>query len=122
MRRKNGSGLTSHEREVLAAVLRLHREGVGRLYGYELFASMTEWGGRSPMNHGTLYRCLRSIESRRLLSNTVEATPPRPKVYYELTPDGIVAAREAVIQLLASERPPNWVDVGLATHLRPEGV
>lgn len=119
MRRKQGTGLTRNEQKVLAAALRQLHEGGRSLYGYELFATLKEWEGEAPMNHGTLYRCMRSLERRGLLVAEEEATGERIRVCYELTGDGLAAARRATIQLAALDEPPKWIDVGLAVLAAP---
>ena len=121
MRRKQGTGLTRNEQKVLAAALRLRFDGGRSLYGYELFATLTGWEGAEPMNHGTLYRCMRSLERRGLLVAEEEATGERIRVCYALTADGLAAARRATIQLAALDDPPRWIDVGLAVLVPPEG-
>ena len=50
-----------------------------------------------------------------------EATGERIRVCYELTGDGLTAARRATIQLAALDDPPRWIDVGLAVLVPPEG-
>lgn len=118
MRRRHGTGLTVNEQKVLAAALRLASESVHHLYGYEVFRLLTQWEGGQPMNHGTLYRGLRSLVARGLLARRDEdgADGPAPRVYYELTPDGVAAARQAVVRLAALDRPPAWIDLGLARY------
>lgn len=118
MRRRHGTGLTRNEQKVLAAALRLASESVDHLYGYEVFRLLTEWEGGQPMNHGTLYRCLRSLVDRGMLARRDEdaGDGPAPRVYYELTPDGVVAARRAVVRLAALDLPPTWIDLGLARY------
>lgn len=119
MRRKSGSGLVRNERKVLAAALKLafrHPEGV---YGYDLFARLLEWEGEPPMNHGTLYRCLRSLEQRGLLGGTIDKSSERVRVFYRLTPEGEVAARKATIELAAEAVPLAWVDVAVAVRPLP---
>ncbi len=122
MRRRHGTGLTRNEQKILAVALRLAHGSVAHLYGYEVFRQLVEWEGGEPMNHGTLYRGLRSLVGRELLARRDdEADGPAPRVYYELTADGRAAARQATIQLAALDDPPAWIDLGLARVLREEG-
>jgi DNA-binding PadR family transcriptional regulator len=114
VRRKRGTELTRNELKVLAAALRLHFEDEHQLYGYELFATLSEWEGGEPMNHGTLYRCLRSLEGLGLLSSTVDDSSARHRVFYQLTAPGLTAARRSTIQLAALYQPPPWIDLGAA--------
>jgi DNA-binding PadR family transcriptional regulator len=111
VRRRQGTGLVRNERKILTAALRLALNGELELYGYELFARLLEWEGESPMDHGTLYRCLRSLEGRGFLSSTVDQSSGRVRVNYRLTDSGFAAAREAAVQLAAEDRPPAWVDL-----------
>lgn len=104
---------------MLAAAIRLRFEGVTRLYGYDLFATLKQWEGGPPMNHGTLYRCLRSLESRGMFTSTVDQSVERLKVWYELTDEGIAAARKATLRLAAEDEPPRWVDVSVAIDALP---
>ena len=121
MRRRHGTGLTRNEQKVLAASLRLAHESVVHLYGYEVFRLLTEWEGGKPMNHGTLYRCLRSLVERGLLvRRDDDGDGPAPRVYYELSPDGRAAARQATVQLAALDEPPGWIDLGLVRRLGEE--
>jgi DNA-binding PadR family transcriptional regulator len=119
MRRKDGTGLVRNERRVLAAALRLALEGQPALYGYELFAQLKEWEGQAPMDHGTLYRCLRSLESRDFFTSEVDQTTERLRVVYRLTAQGEEAARKSTIQLLAEDTPLPWLDVALASRPLP---
>lgn len=99
---------------VLAASLRLAVEGASALYGYELFARLREWEGASPMNHGTLYRCLRALERRGYFTTrVVPQTDSLARVCYTLTPAGLEAARESTVALAAAGTPA-WVDPGHA--------
>lgn len=122
MRRRHGTGLTRNELKVLAAALRLAYEGVVQLYGYELFRTLTTWEGDAPMNHGTLYRCLRSLEERQLLLRH-DATEGggAPRVRYELTASGRAAAGRATVQLAALDQPPPWIDLGVVSRAADEG-
>jgi Fe2+ or Zn2+ uptake regulation protein len=113
MRRKRGVDLTRNEQKVLAAALRLRSESQDRLYGYELFATLCRWEGAKPMDHGTLYRCLRSLETRGLLTGVIEDEAER-RVFYALTPNGVDASWKATLQLAALDDPPSWVGVGPA--------
>lgn len=91
-----------NELRVLVAALRLSNEGTSQLYGYELFAMLREWGGEAPMDHGTLYRCLRNLENRGYFSTEVRLAGPqdrRARVYYTLTDAGRKAAVDAVTDL-----------------------
>jgi DNA-binding PadR family transcriptional regulator len=102
MRRRSGNQLVVNELRVLVAALRLSEEGSEQLYGYELFALLREWGGEAPMDHGTLYRCLRNLENRSYFSTEVRLAGPhdrRARVYYALTVDGRAAAVDAVAEL-----------------------
>jgi DNA-binding PadR family transcriptional regulator len=119
MRRKDGTGLVRNERKVLAAALRLAFAGESALYGYELFARLLEWEGEAPMDHGTLYRCLRSLEARELFTSEVDQSTSRIRVVYRLTPAGEAAARKAMIQLAAEQTPPSWVDIGIVARPLP---
>jgi DNA-binding PadR family transcriptional regulator len=113
VRRKSGTGLVRNELKALAAALRLAVEGRSRLYGYELFARLAAWEGRSPMNHGTLYRCLRSLERLGYLRVDVEPSgdaPGPPRVYYMLTESGMLEARRSTLLLAAEKNPLAWVD------------
>jgi DNA-binding PadR family transcriptional regulator len=113
--RIGGSGLTRNESRLLAASLRLSVEGVVDLYGYELFATLTRWeGGVSPMNHGTVYRCLRNLyDCGHYSSGKIESErhPGRTRVYYRLTDQGAEAARKATVRFAGEEQPPSWIDV-----------
>lgn len=115
MRRKGGTGLVYNELRVLAASLRLAVEGSSELYGYELFATLSAWEGQLPMNHGTLYRCLRGLEARGLYETQVRPSSDGPaRVCYTLTSGGVDAARAATVQLAASDGAPSWIDLGHA--------
>ena len=115
MRRKGGTGLVLNEMRVLAASLRLAVEGASELYGYELFAQLAEWEGQPAMNHGTLYRCLRALESRGLYETQVRPSADGPaRVCYTLTSSGVECARWATVQLAATEQAPSWLDLGHA--------
>ena len=115
MRRKGGNGLVLNEMRVLAASLRLAVEGSSELYGYELFARLSAWEGQLPMNHGTLYRCLRALEARGLYETIVRPSADGPaRVCYTLTGSGVDAARAATVQLAAAENAPRWIDLGHA--------
>ena len=118
MRRRSGNQLVVNELRVLVAALRFSNEGTGQLYGYELFAMLREWGGEAPMDHGTLYRCLRNLENRGYFSTEVRLAGPqdrRARVYYTLTADGMTAAIEAVTEL--GNRMPSAIE-----SLRPAGT
>jgi DNA-binding PadR family transcriptional regulator len=104
---------------VLAAALRLAFCEVHELHGYELFARLTEWEGEAPMNHGTLYRCLRSLEDRGLLDSSVDRSTERLRVNYRLTPEGVEAARHATRELAAESSPLRWLDGHLADRALP---
>jgi DNA-binding PadR family transcriptional regulator len=120
MRRKDGNGLIPNERKVLAAALRLAFAGESRLHGYELFARLRAWENGMPMDHGTLYRCLRSLEKRGHFTSQPEIVGVRVRIVYELTPAGEAAARQAVLELAAAPQTPAWIGVGLAAgKLRP---
>ncbi|MDX6244985.1 MAG: Transcriptional regulator PadR-like family [Frankiales bacterium] len=115
MRRKGGTGLVLNELRVLAASLRLAVEGSTELYGYELFGTLSAWEGQLPMNHGTLYRCLRALEARGLYETHVRPSSDGPaRVFYTLTASGLLAARAATVQLVATDSAPSWVDLGHA--------
>jgi DNA-binding PadR family transcriptional regulator len=111
VRRVGGVGLVKNENKILAAALRLAREGSVEIYGYELFAQLAEWGDEMPMNHGTVYRCLRRLEERGLFSSAVsrERTQGPPRVIYRLTDAGTLAARDATHALAADAAPPAWL-------------
>jgi len=111
MRRRHGTGLVPNEKKVLAAALRLAYEETPNLYGYELFARLRAWEGGAPMDHGTLYRCLRGLEARGFFASSVDHSTARLRVMYELTPEGTAAARKATIELAAQEEPPRWIDI-----------
>ena len=115
MRRKGGTGLVLNELRVLAASLRLAVEGSTELYGYELFSTLSAWEGQLPMNHGTLYRCLRALERRGLYETQVRPSSDGPaRVCYTLTHEGVEAARAATVKLAASDGVPVWLDLGHA--------
>ena len=125
VRRKSGIGLVRNEMKTLAAALRLAVEGRTRLYGYELFAQLASWEGQPPMNHGTLYRCLRSLERRGYLQAEVDAGESRPgpaRVYYELTDNGSAEARRSTLLLAADEQPVLWVNPRDALVPPPPGM
>jgi Transcriptional regulator PadR-like family len=84
--------LTSNESKVLAAALRLRRESVDHLYGYGLFLALWKWESGKPMNHGSVFRCLRSLERRRAFCATVVEGDGGSRVFYELTGEGQIAA------------------------------
>jgi DNA-binding PadR family transcriptional regulator len=111
----DGTGLVRNETRILAAALRLAVEGTVHLYGYELYARLGQWEGEAPMNHGTLYRCLRRLELRGFFTTTVshEDSLGPARVFYELTPDGTTEARAATLRLAAEATPPVWLDVDL---------
>jgi DNA-binding PadR family transcriptional regulator len=111
----DGTGLVRNENRILAAALRLAVDGTVHLYGYELYARLSEWEGGPPMNHGTLYRCLRRLELRGLFTTTVshEDSLGPARVFYELTHDGVAEARAATLRLAADATPPVWLDVDL---------
>ncbi|MCU1678728.1 MAG: Lineage-specific thermal regulator protein [Frankiales bacterium] len=116
MRRRAGIGLVRNESKILAAALRLAVSGTVHLYGYELFALLSEWEGDAPMNHGTLYRCLRRLEQRALFttSTTNDGSQGPARVVYELTALGVTEAREATVRLASELSPPVWVDADVA--------
>jgi DNA-binding PadR family transcriptional regulator len=123
MRRKSGTGLVRNELKTLAAALRLAVDGRSRLYGYELFARLAAWEGRSPMNHGTLYRCLRSLERLGYLRAEVDPTgdgPGPPRIYYTLTETGMLEARRSTLLLAAEKNPLAWIDP--ADAISPSGI
>ena len=112
--RTGGVGLTRHESRLLAAALKLAAEGVHDLYGYEVFAQLVRWEGAPPMNHGTVYRCLRALYEGGYLSTGQqehERHPGRARIYYRLTAQGAEAARKATIRFAAENDPPGWIDV-----------
>jgi DNA-binding PadR family transcriptional regulator len=115
MRRAGGTGLTRHEMRLLAAALRLTVQGNPDLYGYELFATLTEWEGAEPMNHGTVYRCLRSLFHSGLLEAYEAPAPERAahpsRVLYRLTPQGVEVARKVTVRLAGETAPLAWIDV-----------
>lgn len=118
MRRKEGTGLVRNEKVVLAAALRLANEGKPGVYGYQLLAILRDWNEKKlPMDHGTVYRCLRSLEKRGLFTSRLELVGGiegregnRPRYWFDFTPDGVTAARKATIQLAAEDEPPAWVN------------
>lgn len=117
VRRRNGDGLVVNEQRLLAAALRLSSEGTDRFYGYELLERLEAWEHRRPMDHATMYRCLRKLEGRGFFASTVarlSAHDERPRVYYSLTDAGRVGAPQAAIQLLASPTPALWVQALIA--------
>ena len=65
------------------------------------------------MNHGTLYRCLRSLERLGYLRADVDPASDRPgpaRVYYTLTDSGMQEARRSTLLLAAEVDPLSWVD------------
>ena len=120
VRRRQGSGLTRNEQKLLAAALRLAVEGQPQIFGYELYRAISEWEGAEPMNHGTIYRCMRALETRGFVERDEEATEDDDyRVFYVLTRDGVGAARQATIQLAALDDPPRWVDIRTAAAVPP---
>ena len=116
VRRRSGNQLVVNEKRVLAGALRLATAGSSRLYGYELFALLRAWEGQAPMDHGTLYRCLRKLEARGYFSSQVEPADPatrRVRVYYSLTASGLAAAEVAARELAESPTGPAWINTGL---------
>ena len=114
--------MVRNESKILAAALRLAVTGTVHLYGYELFAQISAWEGDAPMNHGTLYRCLRRLEQRGLFvtSSTLDPSLGPARVCYALTQSGVEAARDATVQLASEAVPLVWVDIDVAhTRLRP---
>jgi DNA-binding PadR family transcriptional regulator len=107
--------LVRNEDMVLAAALRLAVEGTLELYGYELFTRLTEWEGASPMNHGTLYRCLRRLQTRSMLRVVVSDSPSQgpARVCYQLTTTGVAEAKDATRRLAEATDTPVWVDPAL---------
>lgn len=100
---------------VLAAALRLAVHGTHELYGYELFAQLSAWEGRVPMNHGTLYRCLRALEGRGFFETRVIPPSDGPaRVGYSLTDAGVAAARRCTVRLAGEDEAPSWIDIGNA--------
>ena len=95
--------------------------GTVQLYGYELFAQLSAWEGDAPMNHGTLYRCLRRLEQRGLFrtSSTDDPSQGPPRVFYALTEDGVTEARAATVELASEAVPPAWVDIEVASRGLP---
>ena len=113
VRRKSGTGLVRNELKTLAAALKLAVDGQVRLYGYELFAQLGTWEGQPPMNHGTLYRCLRSLESKGFLHAEKDDSESRtgpPRVYYELTASGMAEARRSTYALASEVDALSWID------------
>jgi DNA-binding PadR family transcriptional regulator len=99
--------------KTLAAALKLAVDGQPRLYGYELFAQLGTWEGQAPMNHGTLYRCLRSLENKGFLQAENDDSPSRvgpPRVYYELTATGTAEARRSTYALASEVNALTWID------------
>ncbi|MGE0881712.1 MAG: PadR family transcriptional regulator [Acidimicrobiia bacterium] len=120
MRRKRGTGLVHNELKVLAAALLIYcRDGSDRPYGYELFTLLKTWEGEAPMDYGTLYRCLRSLERFGMFTSESDPTGDRLRVWYRLTEQGLQAAQRATIQLAALDEPPVWIDISVATKLPP---
>jgi DNA-binding PadR family transcriptional regulator len=121
MRRRAGTGLVRNESKILAAALRLAVTGTVQLYGYELFSQLIAWEGDAPMNHGTLYRCLRRLEQRGLFRTSTTDDPSQgpPRVFYELTQEGVDEARAATVRLASEAAPPAWVDIEVASHRIP---
>jgi DNA-binding PadR family transcriptional regulator len=116
VRRRSGNQLVVNEKRVLAGALRLEAGGSSRLYGYELFSLLRTWEGQAPMDHGTLYRCLRKLEARGYFASQVELADPttrRVRVYYSLTASGMAAAQVAARELADSPAGPAWIKPGL---------
>lgn len=102
----------ANEKRLLAAALRLASEGATRFYGYELLERLEAWEQRRPMDHATLYRCLRKLEARGYFDCSVARLSEhddRPRTYYALTAPGRVAAQQAAIELLAAPAPASWL-------------
>jgi DNA-binding PadR family transcriptional regulator len=89
------SSLGEFEILVLTAVLRLGDEA----YGVPIRTEIVRRTGRD-FSAGTLYKTLRRLEEKRLVSSVIgEATPVRggrAKVYYRVDPAGVAALRESV--------------------------
>lgn len=119
MRRKRGVGLVANEERILAALLRLAFGGQSPLHGYDLYAHLVSWESEPTMNHGTLYRCLRELESRGLLWSEISQVNNRLRVSYSLTEEGVEQARKSLLRLAASDEPPAWADITLAIRPLP---
>ena len=105
---------------VLAASLRLALEGAGEVYGYELFARLAGWDDRAIMNHGTLYRCLRSLENQGLYCTTTRPSTDRPASATPSPRPGLRQPGEPSFQLAAADQPAVWVNIRYA--LPPAGT
>ena len=105
MRRKSGV-LLPLEEAILAAALRLQRQGVGEFHGFAVAKHLTIQGDtRKLTSHGTLYKALDRLETAGLLESRWEdpmaaAAQGRPRRrLYTVTGAGAAALANA-----ASER------------------
>jgi len=96
----------------------------GPLHGYELRKRLTAvLGPFRALSYGSLYPCLRRLESRSLIEQgdappiTETTAPPlaakRARVVYALTGDG----KEEFAQWANAPGPEAWEDEGFAAHL-----
>lgn len=92
------TSLTEFEFMVVAAILRV-ADGA---YGVAIAEEITRRTGRD-VSIGALYRTLKRLEKRGLLTSRMgEATPERggrAKTYYEVRPPGVRALRERTRQI-----------------------
>ncbi len=119
MKRKHGTALVANEEKILAAILRLTFSDQTPVHGYHLHTHLATWEDESAVNHGTLYRCLRELESRGLLLSEISQVRNRLRVLYTLTPEGVEQARKSLLRLAASDTPPSWADISLAIRPLP---
>lgn len=98
--------------------------GDGPLHGYEIRKRLAlVLGPFRALSYGSLYPCLRRLESRGLLENVAETpadeslAPPlagrRARVVYAITADG----KEEFAVWANSPGPEAWEDEGFAAHL-----
>lgn len=55
-------------------------------YGYALVKSLADYG--IPVEANTLYPLMRRLESQGLLASTWDNSGPKPRKYYQTTPEG----------------------------------
>ena len=81
---------------LVAIVLLLALDRVGPEYGYALLKSIAQASaGRFELKEGTAYPVLKSLEEQGLITSFWTGGDGRPRKYYELTPDGRRALRQA---------------------------
>lgn len=113
MRRARGVGLVESECRVLAAVSRLNAGGHQRWSVGEVLVELADlFPDERMLNEATAYRIASRFSERKWVECTwrMPGTPnERPRREYWLTPEGVVAAAEAVSDF-AERHPRSWLE------------